>query len=87
MTNTITTVRELLAHYVSNHEYGIKQNTIDCWLKPGVSKFEKWLERPSLISDLNLKTVNAYVDWLKANSSCGSRPARSWSNSALSIAM
>ena len=65
----MTTVRELLAHYIENHEYGIKQNTIDCWCTPGVSKFEKWLERPSLISDLNLKTVNAYVDWLKANSS------------------
>ena len=69
MTDTMTTVRELLAHYIENHEYGIKQNTIDCWCKPGVSKFERWLERPSLISDLNLPTVNAYVDWLKANSS------------------
>lgn len=76
MTNTMTTVRELLAHYVENHEYGIKQNTIDCWLKPGVSKFEKWLERPALLIDLNLKTVNAYVDWLKANSSCGSARSR-----------
>lgn len=69
MTNTMTTVRELLAHYIENHEYGIKQNTIDCWLKPAVSKLEKFLERPAMITDLNLKSVNGYIDWLKANSS------------------
>ncbi len=69
MTNTIKTVRELLAHYLESHEYGVKQNTIDCWLKPGVSKLEKFLERPAMITDLNLKTVNSYIDWLKANSS------------------
>lgn len=69
MPNTITTVRELLAHYIENHEFGIKKNTVDCWLKTGVSKFEKWLERPAMITDLNLKTVNGYIDWLKAKSS------------------
>ena len=52
MTNTITTVRELLSHYVDNHEFGIKQNTIDCWMKPGISKLEKWLERSAMITDL-----------------------------------
>jgi len=65
----ITTVRELMEHYIENHEFGIKQNTIDCWLKPGLTKFEKWLERPALISDLTLKNVNSYIDWLKAKSS------------------
>lgn len=76
MTNTIKTVRELLSHYVSNHEYGLKQNTIACWLKPGVSKLEQFLERPAMITDLNLPTVNAYVDWLKATAS-SSQMARS----------
>ena len=72
MINTMTTVRELLAHYVSNHEYGLQGNTIACWLKPAVSKFEKWLERPALLSDLNLPCVNSFVDYLKATSSSSS---------------
>ena len=76
MTNTITTVRELMDHYIQNHPYGLKKNTIDCWCKPSMSKFEKWLTRPALIGDLNLKTVNGYIDWLRATAS-SSQMARS----------
>ena len=61
----IQTVRHLMNHYIENHEYGLRQNSIDCWLKPGVSKFERFLTRAAMLSDLNLTTVNAYVDWLK----------------------
>ena len=72
----IQTVRQLMQHYIDNHEYGLKQNSIDAWLKPGVSKFERFLSRPALMSDLNLVTVNLYIDWLKANGS-SSQSARS----------
>ena len=68
----IQTVRQLMDQYILTHEYGLKQTTIDCWLKPGVSKFEKWLERPAMISDLTLETVNRFIDWLKTNSSSSS---------------
>lgn len=65
----IQTVSQLVEHYIANHEFGLKKNTIEMWLNPGLTKFEKWLERPAMIEDLNLSTVNKYIDWLKANAS------------------
>ena len=72
----IKTVRQLMQHYIDNHEYGLKQNSIDAWLKPGISKFEKFLNRSAMLSDLNLVTVNNYIDWLKVTGS-SSQSARS----------
>ena len=55
----------LLDHYVQNHEFGIRQNTISCHYRPAVVLFTRATGCTD-VAQVNREMVNRFVDWLRA---------------------
>jgi len=73
---TPMTVEDLLNRYVSTHEFGIRESSIACWLKPAIRGFEKYLNRTPLVSDLNVSTINGFIEWMKTQGAMQTAKAR-----------
>lgn len=55
---------QLLDHYVSNHEFGIRSNTISCHYRPAVVLFTRATGCAD-VTAVNRETVNCFIDWLR----------------------
>lgn len=56
---------QLLDHYVQNHEFGIRENTISCHYRPAVVLFQRATGCTD-VAAVNREMVNRFVDWLRA---------------------
>lgn len=51
----------ILDRLILEHEHGLASSTIDCFFKPGLADFERFLQRPGVLTDLNRDTVNRWI--------------------------
>ncbi len=54
-------LREFLEDFLFNHEFGVAPVTVECYYKPAISDFSKFLGRDALVSDLNRESVNRWI--------------------------
>ena len=59
-------LRDLLATYVANHEFGLKESSVG-FLKAAIGSYERFLERRSTVADLQPLAINQFLDWLRLN--------------------
>lgn len=77
-------LREFVDTYRTNHEFGISDATVDCWLKPAVSDLSKFLGREFTLADFSRETINK---WIEAKQKAGSPPStvKTRRNAALAL--
>lgn len=61
-------LKDLLDRLIVDHEHGLASSTVECFFKPGISDFSKFLGRPAVISDLTRDVVNR---WLQQKTEAG----------------
>ena len=74
---------KLFDRFCCEHETGISQSNKDCWYKPAISGFEKYLGRIATINDLTDQTLTAWVDAMKI--SLAAATVKSRRNAILSL--
>lgn len=77
-------LREFVDTYRVNHETGISDTTVDCWLKPAVSDLSKFLGREFTLADFSRETINK---WIESKQLAGSPPStvKTRRNAALAL--
>lgn len=53
---------EFVDTYRTNHETGISDTTVECWLKPAVSDLSRFLGRPFTLADFSRETINKWIE-------------------------
>lgn len=56
-------LRDFLNVFIDEHATGIGENTVLCFYKPAITRFEKYLKHEASFEDLNDATINS---WTKA---------------------
>jgi integrase len=59
-------LRDLLATYVANHEFGLKESSVG-FLKAAIGSYERFIKRRSTVADFQVLQINQFLDWLRLN--------------------
>lgn len=75
---------DLLDRLIVDHEHGLASSTVECFFKPGISDFSKFLGRPAVISDLTRDVVNRWLQ-LKTEAGCALATIKTRRNAILGL--
>lgn len=73
-----------LERFLTDHENGVANSTVECWYKPAVSDLSRHLGHPAEVKDLTRENLNAWVV-AKQTAGCSPSTIRTRRNAILSL--